>query len=138
MVNVAVLAMDDGDLARAKIALDRAQDLVFPKIQPYLLQSFVLATARLHELQHDTEGADEAYRDAIALGPLEPKAHMGLRCSWRAKARPRKRAQPWTRRCHSGHPTCVRNVARNSSGRWPQPCNLRRRRLGNVSRRSSS
>ncbi len=78
MVNVALQAMDERDLARATIALDRTQDLVYPTIAPYLLQSFVVATARLRELQRDTEGADEAYRDAIAISPLEPKARMGF------------------------------------------------------------
>src|SRR5262249_6297105 len=43
MVNVAVLAMDDGDLERAKLALERAQEGLAPTIQPRLVQGFVLA-----------------------------------------------------------------------------------------------
>jgi tetratricopeptide (TPR) repeat protein len=78
MIDVAALAMEDGDLARAKEALDRAQDAIPTIPQPRLLQSFVLATARLRELEHDSEGAAEAYHDAIGMGPLEPMAHMGF------------------------------------------------------------
>jgi Flp pilus assembly protein TadD len=69
-----VLALDDGDVARQD-RTGQAQ-LHHPTIEPYLLQSFVLATA-LHELQHD-DGAEEDYRYAITLSPLDPKAHMGF------------------------------------------------------------
>jgi hypothetical protein len=53
------------------------QQFIHPTIEPYLLQSFVLATARLHELQND-DGAEEDYRYAITLSPLEPKANTGF------------------------------------------------------------
>ena len=76
MVNVAVQAMDEGDLARAKTAMEKAANAITPMMQASLLQGFVLATGRLRELEHDAVGAADAYHDAMAMDPLDPKAHM--------------------------------------------------------------
>ncbi len=78
MINIASMALEDGDLARAKVALGRFEEAVDPTTRPRILQAFVANTARLREFEHDTQGAAEAYRDAIAMDPLEPTAHMGF------------------------------------------------------------
>ncbi len=88
MINVAVLALGDGDLAQAKIALDRAQEI--PLIRPCDLAScklFALATAMLHELQHD-DGAEEDYRYATTHETHSSQQRTWvLRYFWRAKGR---------------------------------------------------
>jgi Tfp pilus assembly protein PilF len=81
MVNVAAAAMEDGDVARARTAIAKAEKALtdLPYDPPAsLLQSFILVTARLRELEHDAVGADDAYHDAITMGPLNPQAHMAF------------------------------------------------------------
>ena len=78
MINVAVQAMDEGDLTRAKTALERAEKTMTPMEEAGLLQGFVLATGRLRELEQDVVGAADAYRDAIAMDPFDTRAHMAL------------------------------------------------------------
>jgi len=81
MINVAAAAMDEGDLTRAKTAMARAEKAMAesPNDPPTsLLQSFILVTARLRELEHDTVGADDAYHDAISMGPLDPQSQTAF------------------------------------------------------------
>jgi len=76
MINVAFQALTDGDLARAKKALERAQNTLPPGGNPRNWQSFILATGRLHELEGNAVEAEDDYRNAIAIDPLDPLAHM--------------------------------------------------------------
>jgi len=74
MMNVAVLAMEERDLDRARIALDRAQTAMSPATEPRVWEGFVLATARLRELENNVAEATEDYQDAMKMDPLDPKA----------------------------------------------------------------
>jgi len=78
MINAANLAVAQGDAPLAKAALDKAEKMAELRMQPRMLRNFIVASAQLRELQADTEGAESAYRDAIAMDPLEPEAHMRL------------------------------------------------------------
>jgi len=78
MLNVAGLAMSEGDLEVAKTAMTRAKDAIAPTTDTTIWQSFILNTARMRELEHDDVEAAEDYRNAIAMDPLDPKAHMGF------------------------------------------------------------
>lgn len=78
LINAASLAVAQGDAARASAALDKAKVLRTLSSQPRQIQGFVLATGGLRELQGDAKGAEEAYRDAIALEPFDPGAQMNL------------------------------------------------------------
>jgi tetratricopeptide (TPR) repeat protein len=78
MINIAHLAFADGDLARAATALNEAGRTVDRVHNKRLTQSYVLASGELHEMQGDTKSAEEAYRDAITLEPMDPDARMNL------------------------------------------------------------
>jgi len=78
MINIAHLAFADGDFARAATALDQAKRTVGRVYNKRLTQSYVLASGELHEMQGDAKSAEEAYRDAIALEPMDPNARMNL------------------------------------------------------------
>lgn len=78
MVNIASLAVADGDMARAAIALEKAKQTISPHSEPSLVQGFILATGQLREMKHDLQGAELAYRDAIAMEPMDPQAQMNL------------------------------------------------------------
>jgi Tfp pilus assembly protein PilF len=74
MLKVASEAMADGDLARARTALDRIQNSGSPA-ETRGWNGFILATGRLRELEHDLAGAATAYHDALTMDPLDPMAH---------------------------------------------------------------
>lgn len=78
LLNIAFLACADDDLARATLALDRLGQSRSLAVDTALFQGYVLATGQLRELRGDAKGAEEAYRDAIRLAPLDPQAHMNL------------------------------------------------------------
>jgi len=78
LINVAIQALSDSNVETAKKALDRVQPLLKRVNQPRLTQAFTLASGRLLELQGNPEGAEDAYRRAIALEPLDPHARMTL------------------------------------------------------------
>jgi len=78
MINAANLGVAQGDAALARSALDKASHMPELTMQPRMLRNFILASAQLREFDKDTDGADKAYRDAIAMDPLEPEAHMRL------------------------------------------------------------
>jgi thioredoxin-like negative regulator of GroEL len=77
MLNIAYLAMTEHDLERASAALQKIKEAsLFSK--PKLLHSFIVANGVLLELKNDLAGAEAAYRDAVAIDPLEPIAQMDL------------------------------------------------------------
>jgi len=78
MLNVADLAIADGNLARVKTAMSKAEKAITPITPARHLQAFVLATGVMHEMEHDTDGAAEAYHDAIAMDPLDPTARISF------------------------------------------------------------
>jgi len=78
LINVAVLAEHDGEAVRATMALNLAQTAMGSSTQLYVLRSFLLARGKLRELEHNFEQAASDYRDAIAMEPLDPKAHMAF------------------------------------------------------------
>jgi len=78
LINVAVLAMDEGDLKRAEMALNRARAAMGNQIIPYVWQSFVMNKGRLRELEHDPVEAAKDYQEAITMDPLDPKLRMAL------------------------------------------------------------
>lgn len=78
LVNIANLAMADGDLGRATTSLDKAKNAIYPRSDNRLIQAFILATGLLREMKNDPQGAEEAYRDAITMEPLDPLAQMNL------------------------------------------------------------
>jgi tetratricopeptide (TPR) repeat protein len=78
MINIAHMAFADGDAARAATALNEAARTVDRVHNKRLTQSFVLASGELYEMQGDAKGAEEAYRDAIVLEPMDPDARLNL------------------------------------------------------------
>jgi hypothetical protein len=78
MVNVANQALSDRDLDTARLALSKAKRLLLRVNQPRLTQGFTLASGQLLELEGDAKAAEDAYRHAIALEPLDPRARMML------------------------------------------------------------
>jgi tetratricopeptide (TPR) repeat protein len=79
MVNIAYLAVSDGDVQSAIAALDAAKRLSFTRPQDSdFVQAFVLATGQVRELQNNLPEAEEAYRDAISMEPFDPLAQMDL------------------------------------------------------------
>ena len=78
MLNVANLALSEGNVALASTALEKAEQGRLLRNQPQLQQGFIVATGQLRELQHDPKGAEEAYRDAITMDPLNSQAQMNL------------------------------------------------------------
>ncbi|MDR3385469.1 MAG: tetratricopeptide repeat protein [Rudaea sp.] len=78
LLNAASLALADDDIARASVALGKLEPMIPRQNQPRLTQGFILATGELRELKHDAQGAEEAYRDAISMEPLDPQAQMNL------------------------------------------------------------
>lgn len=79
MLNVAFVALAQSDAQRAAVALQKA-DKAFSNVvpTPSLIFSFVVTTGNLHQLNHDAEGAEGAYRDAISLDPQRPDGYMCL------------------------------------------------------------
>ena len=78
MLNVANLAIVQGDATRAMIALEKAKNSRSLATQKHLVQGVVLAGGQLEELKGNYSGAEEAYRGAIGIDPLNPNAQMNL------------------------------------------------------------
>jgi tetratricopeptide (TPR) repeat protein len=78
LLNAANLALAAQDTKRATTALDRLRDSRLIAAMPRLIEGYVLATAELSELQGDFENAEQAFKAAIDLDPLDPQAQMGL------------------------------------------------------------
>ena len=78
MLNVANLAIVQGDAARAVIALEKAKSSRSLATQKHLVQGVVVAGGQLEELKGNFAGAEEAYRGAIGIDPLDPNAQMAL------------------------------------------------------------
>jgi tetratricopeptide (TPR) repeat protein len=78
MINIANLAFADGDAARAAAALNEARRTIGRVPGKSLTQAFILATGEVRELQDDARGAEEAYRDAVTLEPMDPDARLNL------------------------------------------------------------
>ena len=78
LINIAALAMVEGDLERAKGALDAAKTSMGQRTEPFIWKSFILARGRLRESEHDLASAADDYQDAIKMDPLDPKSHMAI------------------------------------------------------------
>jgi tetratricopeptide (TPR) repeat protein len=78
MVNIANLALADGDLDRASTALEKAKATIYLEPVGRLERAFIRSTGQLRELKGDAKGAEEAYRDAITMGPLDALVRMNL------------------------------------------------------------
>lgn len=78
MLNAANLAIADQDAERATQALNKVKDRSILAYNKGLLHAYVLTSGELLELQHDLPGAEEAYRAAITLDPIDPVARISL------------------------------------------------------------
>jgi hypothetical protein len=78
LINVAALAITEGDLPRAERALEAAATSIGQRTEPFVWKAFILARGRLRESEHDFVNAAGDYQDAIKLDPLDPKAHMAF------------------------------------------------------------
>ena len=78
MVNVARLALSDGDIDTARRALDRVRHLMPLMQQSRLQQLFAMSDGDIHDRQGDSARAEADYRRAIDLAPLDGEAHMRL------------------------------------------------------------
>ena len=79
MLNVAHLAIIQGDAELASVALQRAKQAIDETDQPKRIKElYLVAEGNLDRLRHDFEGAEAAYREAISLDPLDPNPHMNL------------------------------------------------------------
>jgi len=79
MLNAALVAIADGDAERAARALhnlDSSADALADN--PRLLHEYVYINGKLLQLRGDLVGAEDAYRDAITLDPLDPLPHWNL------------------------------------------------------------
>lgn len=79
LLNVAYLAIADGDAGRATLALARIRnegmDLLY---EPGLRQGFMLATGELEVLNGAFADAESSFHDAIASSPLDPAPYVQL------------------------------------------------------------
>jgi hypothetical protein len=79
MLNVAGLAILDGDANAAAAALGKAKQATRYRVPSRVqMVAFILTTGDMKRLQGDLAGAEEAYRDAISLGPEVPGSRMSL------------------------------------------------------------
>ncbi len=79
MLNVAHLAIMQGDEERASVALQRAKQAIDETDQPKRIKElYLVAVGNLDRLRHDFDGAEAAYREAISLDPLDPNPRMNL------------------------------------------------------------
>lgn len=78
LINIAALAMVEGDQARATMALDAAATSMGQRTEPFVWKAFIVARARLRESEHDLAKAAEDYDDAIRMDPLDPKSRMAF------------------------------------------------------------
>ncbi len=78
MVNIANIALVDGNLDRASEALRLAGKTTLTPQNRRLMQTYVLASGQLLEERGDSQGAEATYRRAIKMQPLDPQAQMNL------------------------------------------------------------
>ena len=78
LLNIAFLALSENDTARAALALGKLKDSRVLAYDRGILRNYVFANGMLLELQGDASGAEEAYRDAITLDPLDPVPQITL------------------------------------------------------------
>lgn len=78
MLNAATLAVNDGDVPRLRVALEKARLAIRPNYNRRELQALTIATGQLHELEGEAQQAIDAYQDAIRIEPLDPMARMNL------------------------------------------------------------
>jgi tetratricopeptide (TPR) repeat protein len=78
LINIAFLALSEYDAARAALALGKLKDSRVLAYDKGILRGYVFANGMLLELQGDPSGAEEAYRDAIKLDPLDPVPQITL------------------------------------------------------------
>jgi len=78
MLNVATLAVEEGDVPRLKTALENVRQALGAEPNKRAWQAYLIAVGQLHELQGETQEAVNAYQDAIRAEPLDPMARMDL------------------------------------------------------------
>lgn len=78
MLNVAALAVNEGDVPRLQAALELARPLMRSTDPVRQQQAFITAMGQLHELQGDAQAAIYAYQDAIRMDALQPLVRMDL------------------------------------------------------------
>jgi hypothetical protein len=77
MLNVAALAVNEGDVQRLQAAIELARASM-GSAPPRLKRAFITATGQLDELQGDPQAAINAYQESIRMDPLDPLARMDL------------------------------------------------------------
>lgn len=78
ILNAAIVALAEKDASRASEALQLLRDETRFASDPQFFRVYVFATGQLLELQGDLEGAENAYRAAMAMDPLEATAPNAL------------------------------------------------------------
>ena len=79
MLKVASLAVTQGNAARATDALREVRRSVDANLVPQrLVGGYFLISGNLSRLQHDNAEAENFYREAIELNPLNPHGYMSL------------------------------------------------------------
>jgi tetratricopeptide (TPR) repeat protein len=78
MLNAANLAIAENDVPRASLALSKLKDSRALGYNKDLLQGYILATGGVLELQGNLTEAEEAYRGAIGMDPLDPVPQITL------------------------------------------------------------
>jgi hypothetical protein len=78
LINIANLAIEDGDLSQAASVLNTAKDVIARHPNVRHEARFILALGFLREKRGETAGAEEAYRDAAGLVPIDPDGPMYL------------------------------------------------------------
>jgi len=73
MLTIAYLALGEGDATLAATAVDRIRNAPALPDDPLFLQEYILVIGGLRELQGQPKAAEEAYRDAFAMAPLDPQ-----------------------------------------------------------------
>jgi hypothetical protein len=79
MLDVASLAIVENNVALGAEAMKKADAAMAGTIPgPTLVVEYVLENGALHQIEHDDDGAEAAYRDAISMDSKRPAGYMAL------------------------------------------------------------
>ena len=78
LLNAAYVGLAEKDVATASTALDKLKTDRALAYDESLLRGYIFAVGQLLELQDDIPGAENAYREAVRMDPLNPVGQMTL------------------------------------------------------------
>jgi tetratricopeptide (TPR) repeat protein len=88
MLNLANLAIVDGDADRATVALEEAKEAMMGQAPPpRQIVGMMVATGDIRRLRGDLSGAEDAYRDAISSDPDIPTTYISMAATLAAEGK---------------------------------------------------